>query len=115
MEQIKEHLAHFNIAGFTYYDGVEAFSELKIGQKLDMKLEPGNAYDGRAVMVSYKNWKLGYIPRTENRIFYKLLKTGSTNIQLRVQRLNAHEHTESQVQVVAHLVGGSELDLEEGE
>lgn len=23
-KKLKEHLAHFNIAGFTYYDGVEA-------------------------------------------------------------------------------------------
>lgn len=104
-QQIKEHLAHFNIAGFTYYDGAEAFSQLKMGLELDMKLEPENPYDARAVIISYKDWKLGYIPRHENRIFYKLLKTNSKNISLRIQRLNAKTKPENQVQVVAHLVG----------
>lgn len=99
----KEHLAHFNIAGFTYYDGPEAFSSLKIGQELDLALDPENTYDNRAVALFHKDWKLGYIPRGENRIFYKLLRTGSKNIVLRIQRLDATEHPEAQVQVVAHL------------
>lgn len=31
---MREHLAHFNIAGFTYYEGVLAFQKLKIGTEL---------------------------------------------------------------------------------
>lgn len=106
-KKIKEHLAHFNIAGFTYYDGAEAFAELKMGQELDLSLDPENKFDNRAVLISYKDWKLGYIPRSDNRIFYKLLKTGVNNIVLRIQRLDAQDHPESQVQVVAHLEGSS--------
>lgn len=101
----KEHLANFNIAGFTYYDGAEVFSQLKMGLELNIAIDPENKFDARAVMLTYKDWKLGYIPRQENRIFYKLLKTGSTNISLRIQRISAEEHPENQVQVVAHLVG----------
>jgi hypothetical protein len=100
----KEHLAHFNIAGFTYYDGPEAFGSLRMGEKLSLSLDPDNRYDERAVRIDYKDWKLGYVPRGENRILYKLLRTGTTNIELRVQRLDATEHPEAQVQVVAHLV-----------
>ncbi len=101
----KEHLAHFNIAGFTYYDGSEAFPELKMGQELDIALDTENKFDNRAVMISYKDWKLGYVPRSDNRIIYKLLRTNVTNIVLRIQRLDGTEHPEAQVQVVAHLEG----------
>lgn len=102
---IKEHLTHFNIAGFTYYDGAEAFAELKMGTLLNIQLESDNKFDNRAVLITYKGWKLGYVPRGENRIFYKLLKTGVDNITLRIQRIDAQDHPEAQVQVVAHLVG----------
>lgn len=102
---IKEHLANFNIAGFSYYDGAEAFGELKMGLKLDISLDPGNKFDPLAVMISYKDFKLGYIPKAVNDIFYKLLRVGAKNIVARVQRLDETEHPEQQVWVVAHLVG----------
>mgnify|MGYP000159171693 CR=1 FL=1 len=72
----KEHLAHFNIAGFTYYDGPECFKKLKIGKQLKLDLEPENKYDARAIAIYYKDLKLGFVPRSENRIIYKLLKVG---------------------------------------
>lgn len=101
----KEHLAHFNIAGFTYYDGAEAFSKLKMGIELHVSLDEENKYDPRAVMLSYKDWKLGYVPREHNRIFYKLLKVGLGNhIKIRVQGLDKSAHSETQVRVVGHLV-----------
>lgn len=102
----KEHLANFNIAGFTYYDGAEAFGELNIGLKLNLAIDEDNKFDARAVMISYKEWKLGYVPRQENRIFYKLLKVGIENIVVRVQSLDKSAHPEGQARVVAHLVGG---------
>lgn len=105
-KQNKEHLANFHIAGFTYYDGAEAFSELQMGTELNIALDEENKYDARAVMLSYKDWKLGYVPREHNRIFYKLLKVGlDQNIKIRVQGLDKSGHPESQVRVVGHLVG----------
>lgn len=57
-KQNKEHLANFHIAGFTYYDGAEAFSELKMGTELNIALDEENKYDARAVMLVTKigNW-----------------------------------------------------------
>ena len=102
----KEHLANFHIAGFTYYDGAEAFSELKIGLELIFSIDEANRFDARAIMLSYKKWKLGYIPREHNRVFYKLLKVGlEKNIKIRIQSLDQTDHPENQVGVVAHLVG----------
>lgn len=103
-KSVKEHLDHFHIAGFSYYDGAEAFNELKIGMLLNIELEPDNSYDPRAVKISYESYHLGYIPRSNNRIFYKLLSVGIKNIEVRVQRINGEENMEEQIGVVAHLV-----------
>ncbi|MXV38242.1 DNA-binding protein [Flavobacteriaceae bacterium Ap0902] len=101
----KEHLAHFNIAGFTYYEGIECFQDLRIGKKVDLKLDTENKYDPRAVAIYYKKFKLGYVPRSENRIIYKLLTVGlGNNLQARIQRVMPREHPENQIGVVIHLI-----------
>ena len=103
---MKEHLAHFDIAGFTYYDGAEAFRKLKIGTKLNLVLDEENKYDSRAIAIYFDKLKLGYIPRSENRIFYKLLKVGITNFETSIQRIDASENPEHQIGVIVHLVKG---------
>lgn len=103
---IKEHLGNFNIAGFSFYDGVMCFDELKIGKKLSLQLEENNGYDKRAVAIYFNEFKLGFVPRAENRIFYKLLKVGLNCIDMRVQMVDSTEHPEVQIRVVAFLVNG---------
>lgn len=101
----KEHLANFNIAGFTYYDGALIFHKLKIGTELKLKLEEKNKYDAKAVAIYYRKHKIGFIPKTENRIFYKLIKVGlKRNIRILIQRVSPHEHPENQIQISAHLI-----------
>jgi len=100
----KEYLSHFTLAGFTYYDGVEVFNELKVGTLLEIQRETDNPYDPMAIMIFYNDYHLGYIPQEENAIFYKLLKVGINNIELRIQSIAPQEHPESQIRIVAHLV-----------
>ena len=102
---MREHLAHFSIAGFTYYDGVMAFNDLKIGTELTLVPEPKNQYDPRAIAIYYKEHKLGFIPKSENRIFYKLLKVGFDKFEIRVQKLAPNEDPVDQISVIAHLIG----------
>ncbi|SDE54833.1 HIRAN domain-containing protein [Riemerella columbipharyngis] len=100
----REHLANFHIAGLTYYEATSCFKKLKIGTKLRMELEEDNKYDPRAVAIYYKGFKLGFVPRTENRFFYKLLKTNNHDIiDLHIQQIDPTEHPEQQIRVVAHL------------
>jgi hypothetical protein len=47
------HFSNFNIAGFTYYDGVDVFYDLKIGTELQLKVEPSNRLDAYAVAIYY--------------------------------------------------------------
>lgn len=101
---MKEHLAHFHIAGFTFYEGVSVFEKMKVGKKVKFQLEEDNKWDPRAVAIYFKGEKIGFIPRTENRIIYKLLKVGITQFEARIQKIDPTEHTERQVEVVVHLL-----------
>ena len=104
MNTQREHLANFHIAGFTYYDAPICFSKLKIGTHLRLKLEKDNKFDARAVAIYYKDFKLGFVPRAENRIFYKLLITGHKKIiDCIIQQVDATAHPENQVRAIAYL------------
>ncbi|WP_299095937.1 HIRAN domain-containing protein [uncultured Winogradskyella sp.] len=106
----KEYLANFCIAGFTYYEGVSVFRKLKIGKKLILKLEEENKYDPKAVAIYYKDSKIGFIPRNENRIFYKLIKIGLSNlIEIRVQQKDASAYPEEQIRLVAYLINKNSM------
>jgi hypothetical protein len=67
------------IAGIPFYDGslFEKQFSSSHPQELILRVEPGNEYDCYAVeVVSSDGLKLGYIPKTENRILYDLLQKG---------------------------------------
>jgi hypothetical protein len=98
------HLSTFNLAGFTYYDGIEVFGELKVGTLLNLKAEHDNKYDPAAVALYYKNKKLGYVPKDENTMLFKFLVLGHTNLfEARVNRLSPEKHPEGQVGVVVRI------------
>lgn len=43
-----------------------------------LKLEPDNEFDFRAIEVYWRQYKMGYIPRAQNKVLYNLLKDGAT-------------------------------------
>ena len=64
-------MANFNIVRFTYYDGAE-------GMELNMAIGEENKIDGRVVMISYRDLKLGYILTALLHFFYILLNKEGT-------------------------------------
>ena len=98
------HFSNFNLAGFTYYDGIEVFSELKVGAPLTMKAEPDNKYDPCAVAIYYDDKKLGYVPKDDNLLLFKFLELGHTDLfEVRITRLSPEKHPEGQVGVVVRI------------
>ena len=67
----------FHIAGFRYYDGLRLAGRLRPGDRLDLRAEPGNPYDPRAVEVYLGPNKLGYVPRAKNATLSRLLAQGA--------------------------------------
>ena len=101
MEQRMEKRKHYlycNVAGFMFWDGCEAFGELENGTELKLVREPENKYDPEAVAVYYKDFKLGFVPSSENEKISRFLDMGYTDLfEVRVARLCEDAHPEKQV------------------
>ena len=94
----KKHYLYCNIAGFMYWDGCEAFSELEVGKKLELVRESENKYDPEAVAIYYKDLKLGFVPRGDNEDLSHFLDMGHTDLfEVRVARLCEDAHPDKQV------------------
>ncbi|MDR0971550.1 MAG: HIRAN domain-containing protein [Bacteroidales bacterium] len=95
---VDRHYATFHIAGFTYWDGVDVFDDLKIGKELFLEAEPNNSFDQYAVKILYKGTMLGYIPKGENVEISKFLQLGYTNLfSVKVSRVNPESNSERQI------------------
>lgn len=100
----RDYFIRCSIAGFSYYEGAIAFKKLKIGKKLKLKREPDNSYDKHAIVLYSKGLKLGYIPKGDNRKLSLLLKNGGVQFEARVQKVDANEHPENQIEVIIYLL-----------
>lgn len=98
------HLADFHLAGFTYYDGLSVIDELTLGQTVTLKAEPDNPHDGDAVVIFYKNAKLGYVPEAKNALLSRLLYFGYGEfLEAKIQLVDTTNHPERQFRVVVSL------------
>jgi hypothetical protein len=61
------------IAGFQYYKGVEIEKDLQEKDLLDLKRQAENQHDHFAVEVYRGEHKLGYLPRSENKIIARMM------------------------------------------
>lgn len=100
----RRHFTHFHVAGFTYWDGSLIFKELEIGTKLKLVIDKDNKFDAYAVALYYKEYKLGYIPRGENKEIYKFCEQGYQEIfEVVINRISPEETPEEQIGVVVFL------------
>ena len=98
------HLTNFHIAGFGYWDGCEAFEQLKIGTKLELVREDDNPFDPYAVAIYFGEYKLGFIPRGTNHDISKHLDMGLSDIyEVRITRITPDVHPEQQVEVIVYV------------
>ena len=98
------HFAHFDIAGFSYWEGCMVMHRLKIGTKVALVRERDNRFDPYAVAVHFDGFKLGYIPRANNEQFCALMDQGYSDMfDARIQRVTPDSHMEHQVGVIVYL------------
>lgn len=106
----KVHLDNFHIAGFSYWQGCEAFEHLKIGTQLDLIREEDNAFDPYAVAIYYEDYKLGYIPRGSNHDISKYLDMGLDSIyEVRITRITPDANPENQIEVIVYILDQHEM------
>ena len=54
------------INGLAYYEGKRVLPALRVGDRLELRREPSNPHDERAVEIFWRKRKLGYLPRVQN-------------------------------------------------
>ncbi len=74
------------LAGFQYHAGKALWTQLAVGDALDLIREPDNPHDARAVRVEWRGHKLGYVPRRENADVARLMD-GGQRLVARITRL----------------------------
>ena len=98
-----------HLAGRKYHDADEVWEQLKVGTTLKLERDVENRVDPNAVMVIYEDtegedFKLGYIPRTENETIANLLEMGWSDIfECRINKLNPEAHPENQVHLTIRI------------
>ena len=98
------HIVDFHVAGFAYYDGLDVINELSLGQAVTLVVETDNPYDNEAVVIYYKDKKLGYVPKEKNSFLSTLLYYGYGDIlEARIQYVNVENHPEKQFRVVVKI------------
>jgi hypothetical protein len=77
------------LAGFRYHAAGEVWSELRVGDALELLREADNPHDVNAVAVAWRGRKLGYVPRRENAALAWGMDRGE-RLCARISRLSAH-------------------------
>lgn len=85
------------LAGFRYHEAKTVFSDMRLGDRLDLVREPNNPYDANAVRVEWRGKKLGYVPRRQNAALAWAMDRGEP-VSARVSRLREHRNPQERIQ-----------------
>lgn len=91
-------LQHSLLAGYQYYEAAGLWQRLRPGALLELRRNPNNPMDGKAVEVYWRGHKLGHLPRTDNAIIARLLDRGM-KLRGKIQALSTSEDPWKRVQV----------------
>lgn len=75
-ESIRVLVQNSPLAGSQYYAVDQFWSEIKVGDALELIREPDNKHDRNAIRVEWHGHKLGYLPRKENRAVAAAMDAG---------------------------------------
>lgn len=91
------------LAGFQFHSGGEYWSQLAVGDALQLVREPENTHDDKAVRVEWRGKMLGYLPRKENRAVADAMDSGE-RVDARIARLREHQNPWQRVLIEVFVV-----------
>ena len=104
MKKNKTYLMTCPIAGLQYYDVLEVWDKLKTGLELSIEPELDNKFDRNALAVKWKDAKLGYIPRGENRHMSKILKAGWNPYQVLIESIYEDRPMNERIEICVRIL-----------
>lgn len=69
------HLFDSFVAGTTHLKDKSVLGKIEVGNHLTLQREE-NRYDDNAIVISFNNKKLGYVPEKDNIVFARLMDAG---------------------------------------
>ena len=91
------------LAGFQFHEGNRLWPQLQVGDVLELRREPANRHDTRAIAVHWRGEMLGYLPRAENDAVSEAMDRGVT-AEARIAALRDERDPWRRVQVEVFLV-----------
>jgi hypothetical protein len=74
------------LAGFQFHAGEELWRQMQVGDRLTLVREPENPHDPNAIRVDWRQVKLGYVPRRDNRQVARQIDLGAA-LEARISKL----------------------------
>jgi hypothetical protein len=74
------------IAGFQFHGGGDCWARMQPGDALELRREPGNRHDARAISVEWNRVMLGYVPKEANYALSQVLDRGG-RVAARIAKL----------------------------
>jgi hypothetical protein len=95
-QQVRMLVQSSPLAGFRYHAALDAFAQMRLGDRLELHRERDNAYDTNAVRVEWRGMKLGYVPRRENAALAWAMDRDEP-VHARVSALRQHRNPRERV------------------
>ena len=96
-QQVRMLVQSSPLAGFRYHQAAEVFAQMRAGDALELRREPDNTHDPKAIRVEWHGHKLGYVPRAQNSAVAWAMDQGE-RLSARVSRLQAHRNPRKRVE-----------------
>ena len=91
------------LAGSQYYAASKVWNGIRVGDRLTLVREADNRHDRHAIRVEWRGYKLGYVPRAENRAAARALDAGE-RLEARVTRLRDDPDPWRRIEFSVHLI-----------
>ncbi|MEG0296638.1 MAG: HIRAN domain-containing protein [Clostridium sp.] len=113
------YLMSSNVAGIAFRNKSEVFNYLEDNERVILKIEDGNPYDKRAIMVvGIDGTHIGYIPRCDNKILYNMITRGrylygtikdcdADDNQCRIRIYESYQYVVEELDTLLILIGAS--------
>ncbi len=100
----KIYLSQCFVAGFQFSGGPERLAYMSNGDLLDLRREPENPEDPRAIALYHNENKIGFVPKRENKTLSRLLDADMTPLVAEITHLNKDAATWENVRIAIYML-----------